>query len=97
MSKLRNLARGQECMLRIPGVCNFNTETTVLAHIRLGTGLSQKPPDTCGVWACSSCHDVIDGRTKTRFSGEEIDSLVLGGLLRQLQWYDKHEVLTVCL
>ena len=31
--KIRNSARGQDCALRIPGVCNFNPETTVLAHV----------------------------------------------------------------
>lgn len=62
---LRKLAKGQECQVRYPGVCNFNRETTVLAHYRLsglcGTGL--KPPDLLGSWTCSSCHDLIDGRT----------------------------------
>lgn len=40
---LRKTARGRECQLRVPGVCNFNPETTVLAHYRLagtcGTGI----------------------------------------------------------
>ena len=65
MSKLRNLAKGQECQVRIPGVCNFNPETTVLAHYRLaGTcGAGMKPPDLLGAWCCSACHDAVDGRT----------------------------------
>ncbi|CAI1591545.1 DUF1364 domain-containing protein [Serratia fonticola] len=65
MSKLTKAARGRECQVRIPGVCNQNDETTVLAHYRLagtcGTGI--KPDDSQGAWACSSCHDEIDGRT----------------------------------
>jgi hypothetical protein len=60
----RKAARGQPCMIRIPGICNGNPETTVLAHYRLagycGTGL--KPDDQMGAWACSSCHDVVDHR-----------------------------------
>ncbi len=98
MSKLRELARGQACLVRIPGVCNFNPETTVLAHIRLAStaGMGQKPPDTCAVWACSSCHDVIDQRAKG-YTSDEIDVMLLEALVRQLAWYDKHEVLTVCL
>lgn len=64
MTNLRELARGQDCTIRIPGVCNHNTATTVLAHYRLagtcGTGI--KPPDELGAWACSSCHDFVDGR-----------------------------------
>ncbi|MBU5563095.1 DUF1364 domain-containing protein, partial [Escherichia sp. S69_ASV_4] len=38
MADLRKAARGRECQVRIPGVCNGNPETSVLAHIRL-TGL----------------------------------------------------------
>lgn len=43
MADLRKAARGRECQVRIPGVCNGNPETSVLAHIRLaglcGTGI----------------------------------------------------------
>jgi Protein of unknown function (DUF1364) len=64
VSKLTQAARGQDCQVRLPNICNFNPETTVLAHYRLagtcGTGI--KPPDLLGAWACSNCHDVIDGR-----------------------------------
>ena len=66
MSKLRRSARGQDCTLRLDG-CNFNSETTVLAHIRInrfcGTGL--KPPDYMSCFSCSNCHDFIDGRVKS--------------------------------
>jgi len=66
---LRNLARGQECQVRVPGVCNRDPATTVLAHFRMpGTcGMGLKPPDEQGAWCCSACHDAIDGRTKTGF------------------------------
>ena len=66
MSKLREIARGMECQVRIAGICNSNPETTVLAHYRLaGTcGIGIKPPDLLGAWSCSSCHDYIDGRAK---------------------------------
>lgn len=51
-------------MIRIPGVCNFDAATTVLAHfrmveIRYDDG---KPPDLIGAWACSNCHDAVDRR-----------------------------------
>lgn len=61
--KLRDSARGESCSLRIPGICNGNRETTVLAHLnsnRKGTG--NKSPDIFAVYACSSCHDWLDGR-----------------------------------
>lgn len=60
------MARGQECNVRLPGICNGNPETTVLAHLRLAgiTGMSQKAPDLLGAWCCSACHDEADRRTK---------------------------------
>lgn len=65
-TKLTKAARGRDCQVRLPGICNGNSETTVLAHYRLaGTcGTSMKPNDLQGAWACSSCHDEIDRRTR---------------------------------
>lgn len=62
MSKLRKSARGRECQVRIPGVCNGNPETTVLAHLS-GGGMGMKRPDIHGAYCCSACHDVVDGRS----------------------------------
>lgn len=60
-TKLRNSARGQECMFQIPGVCNHNPETTVFCHIRDdGKGMGNKASDLSGAFGCSACHDVID-------------------------------------
>ncbi|MGA9618165.1 MAG: DUF1364 domain-containing protein [Serratia proteamaculans] len=66
MSKLTKEAKGRDCQVRLPGICNFNPETTVLAHFKIpGTcGTSIKPPDSQGAWACSACHDEIDRRTR---------------------------------
>ncbi len=66
MSRLTELARGKECMVRMPSICNFNPETTILAHIRMAglTGGAQKAPDQLGAWCCSSCHDEADRRTR---------------------------------
>ncbi len=63
MSKIRKAARGQECQVRIPGICNFNPETTVLAH-RPGGPMGGKTPDYQGAFCCLSCHDIIDLRVK---------------------------------
>ncbi|OIV46955.1 hypothetical protein BK025_07900 [Sodalis sp. TME1] len=66
MANLRKVARGRECMVRLPGICSGDTETVVLAHYRMagfcGTGM--KPQDLFGAWACSRCHDEIDRRTR---------------------------------
>jgi hypothetical protein len=83
---LRKLARDQPCMVRIPGICNFDPTTTVLAHIRRGGvgGMGIKPPDLCGVWACSSCHDVIDGRRVSEVPDGELEEYILDALCRTL-------------
>lgn len=80
-------------MVRLVGICNWNPETTVLAHIRRGNvaGMGQKPPDLCAVWACSACHDEIDRRTRNSRL-REIEGDILDALIRQLAWYDEHEV-----
>lgn len=76
MSGIRKAAKGQRCQVRLPGICNHNPETVVLAHYRLagmcGTGI--KPSDLLGAFACSSCHDCIDGRTKTDLNGRRIET-----------------------
>jgi hypothetical protein len=67
---LRKEARGRECQIRIPGVCNGNSETVVLCHLNnkrlFGVGTGQKVPDMFGAWGCNSCHDVVDGRVEVQ-------------------------------
>jgi hypothetical protein len=67
MTDLRKAAQGLECQVRLPGVCNFNSETTVLAHLRMAgiTGRAQKAPDLLGAHACSACHAEVDRQTRT--------------------------------
>ena len=74
---LRKEAKGRGCMVRIFGICNHNSETVVLAHIRIAgvSGMGMKSPDLIGAWACSACHDELDGRT--RRSGLTRDELRL--------------------
>ncbi len=86
---LREFAEGKECQLRLPGVCNFDTATTVLAHVRRGgvAGMKQKPPDLCGIHACSNCHDAMDGRSGPRKIPGDTD--VLEGLNRTLALLSK--------
>lgn len=85
---LRKQARGRECQVRIPGICNGNPETSVLAHYRLaGTcGAGCKPDDAQAAIACNYCHDVIDGRTKTKeYSRDELRLMHAEGVLRTQQ------------
>ncbi|MET0332572.1 MAG: DUF1364 domain-containing protein [Dyella sp.] len=84
MTAARRSAAGMPCLVRVPGVCNGRTDTTVLAHYRLsgysGTGL--KPSDAMGAWACSACHDAIDFRTKTEHTREALRLMHAEGCLR---------------
>jgi len=56
VANLRKLAKGQQCQVRIAGVCNFNPETTVLAHLRMAgvTGKGMKEKELLGAWCCSA-------------------------------------------
>ncbi|EIA1541292.1 TPA: DUF1364 family protein [Escherichia coli] len=88
MADLRKAARGRECQVRIPGVCNGNSETSVLAHIRLaglcGTGI--KPPDLIATIACSACHDEIDRRTHFVDAGYAKECALEGMARTQVIW-----------
>lgn len=85
-TNLRKLAKGKECQVRLAGVCNHDDSTTVLAHIRRGgvAGMRQKPPDLCGAWACSDCHDCIDQRAYKNVAAIDREYGILHGLCRTL-------------
>ena len=85
MSKLTKLARDRDCQVRIPGICNRDPSTTVLAHYRLeGTcGVGIKPNDLLGAWACSSCHDECDRRTR-KIDADSAALAHLEGIIRTL-------------
>jgi len=61
--KIRRAARDQACTLNIVGICNYDTDTTVFAHLPDEShGMAIKSTDASGCFACSSCHDVVDGK-----------------------------------
>lgn len=65
MSKIRESARDEDCTVRLPQVCSFNPEQTVLAHPnthRAGKGGAHKAADELGAYACYPCHMVVDGQ-----------------------------------
>ena len=80
--KLRDSARGEDCTLQIHPYCNGNPETVVLCHLPSGSGMGQKSPDWFAVYGCSSCHDIIDGRTNTTFTQDEITEMQDSALFR---------------
>ena len=94
VSRIRQAARGQQCQIRLPGICNRNPETVVLAHYRMGgtCGTGLKPPDWQAAFACSACHDEADRRTQYMDENEvrlahaegvmrTIDKLIQKGLI----------------
>ena len=84
---LREFARGQDCLIRIPGVCRHDPETTVLCHDRgAGTaGMGQKPCDFVGAHGCDACHAVVDGRARCDFTRQEIELMFAHGVYRTLE------------
>lgn len=76
----RKEARGRECQIRAPG-CNFNAETTILAHLN-GGGMGAKRDDRHGSWSCSHCHDVVDNRINADMSKIEREWYLLWGVIR---------------
>lgn len=81
MSKIRKSAQGEDCQVRLFGICNGNPETVIFAH-KGGGGMAMKSPDILGAYCCSSCHDVIDGRVKTEISRKAIKIDFYDGIFR---------------
>ena len=81
-SKIRQSAKGEDCLVRSPGICNGNPETVVLAHIN-GGGMGRKNPDWQAAYACSDCHEWLDGGF-VRYDGtrDERDLLHYRAVLR---------------
>jgi hypothetical protein len=73
-------------MVRLPNICNFNNETTVLAHYRLAgiSGMGIKSDDLIGAWACSACHDAIDRRANTDLDRDYVRLAHLEGVVRTI-------------
>lgn len=87
--KLRDSARGQDCQLRIPGVCNGNPETVVWCHLNgqeFGKGMGHKSHDIFGFYGCSACHDVYDGRAnRPLLALAALDNQAIGACFRSLR------------
>lgn len=58
---LTKSAKGQDCTLNVAGVCSYDSETVVLAHIDSEfKGMAKKSPDHFAVFACAACHRWMD-------------------------------------
>ena len=82
---LRKEAKGRGCMVRLPNICNFNSETVVLAHVRIAgvSGMGLKAPDLLGAWACSACHDAIDRRSHADLDRDYVRLAHFEGMARK--------------
>jgi hypothetical protein len=91
---LRQAAKGRPCQVRIPGICNHDPATTVLAHYRLAgaCGVGQKPHDLLGAWACSACHDAIDRRTHKDTERDFLRLAHAEGVLRTIDQLTKEGI-----
>lgn len=67
-------------MVRMPGICNCDPATTVLAHLN-GGGMALKRHDLHGAWCCSACHDEADRRTRI-LPHHEARMYLLDGVIR---------------
>lgn len=73
----KDFAKGQSCLVRIPGICNHDPETTVLSHVSIpgykAMGSRKASlPDLCAAWSCSACHDAVDWRTHPNRDGAQV-------------------------
>ena len=66
----------------------------VLAHLN-GGGMGTKHLDIHAAYACSACHDAVDGRTKTYLNKEKRDLYHLEGVIRTQQIMVKEGILII--
>lgn len=85
MTPIRKAARGQDCTIVLPGVCNRDPATSCLCHsnsLADGKGMGLKAPDTAAAIGCSACHDVLDGRRPRPawLAKDEVDAAFRAGI-----------------
>jgi len=86
---LRKEAKGRECTIRIPGVCNWDNSTSVLCHLN-GAGMALKEHDLHAAIGCSKCHDCVDLRNTFNYLTDEIKLMHLEAVIRtQKIWIEE--------
>lgn len=89
MSRITEAARGEPCLVRIPGVCTHRPETSIWSHYRGqagGKGIGIKSIDLCGAICCTACDACYDQglRRPPEFSKADVDLMWLQGHIRSL-------------
>ncbi len=81
---LRKLAKGRDCLIRVPGYCCGDRETVVGCHVRLPgiSGMGTKADDLFIAWGCHTCHAIVDGQQRSPFTAHERDLMLLEGMVR---------------
>jgi hypothetical protein len=79
--KITDSARGEDCQVRIPGVCNFDPATTIASHLN-GGGMGTKHNNIFIAYCCSDCHNTVDWAKKSNFSDTEIKLMHHEGVVR---------------
>ncbi|RKZ95341.1 MAG: DUF1364 domain-containing protein [Gammaproteobacteria bacterium] len=93
---LRNSARGACCTVRMTGVCNFQTETVVLAHLN-GAGIGAKHDGIFGAFACSNCHAWLDfGYVRTHTKQQRDYEHYRAMHETQQHWFDSGLLVVKC-
>jgi len=88
-TKITKSARGEDCQIRIPGVCSFDPDTTVFCHIG-GAGMGIKANDMHGAYGCHKCHQAIDRQVATEWTSWDLKLFHYDGMVRtQLILLDK--------
>jgi hypothetical protein len=75
---LRQYAKGQRCLIRVPLVCSFDPDKVVLCHARMSgiSGMGLKAPDLLAAFGCAPCHEYVDA------NHEDSELLLLQGVMR---------------
>jgi hypothetical protein len=86
--KLMRSAKGEDCLVRIPG-CPSDPEMTIWSHYRGsagGKGRGIKSTEIAGAYACTYCDAVYDGQRPrpAGMSKEDVDLAWLEGHIRSL-------------
>lgn len=86
---IRQSARGEDCDVRIPGICSFDPATVIWSHFRGlagGKGFAIKSVDEAGAYCCTRCDAVYDGQAPRPpgMSKADIDLMWLQGHIRSL-------------
>jgi len=77
MTKIRKSANGEDCQMRLPGICTHDPATTIWSHARWGSagrGKSIKALDEAGAYTCTRCDAAYDGQLKTVYTRDQIDA-----------------------